>query len=67
MQAIKDNGSLTTEKAILGRFLLARGGPFYSLQRQLGLLREDEFRAGLRALLFIGLAWGEPLVLNLNA
>jgi hypothetical protein len=67
MQAIKDNGSLTTEKEILGRFLLARGGPFYSLQRQLGLLREDEFRAGLRALLFIGLAWGVPLVLNLIA
>ena len=56
MQAIEDNGSLTTEEAIIGRFLVAHGGPFYSLQRQVGLLREDEFRAGPRALLFIGLA-----------
>jgi hypothetical protein len=67
LQAIKDNGSLTTEEAIIGRFLVAHGGPFYSLQRQVGLLREDEFRAGPRVLLFIGLAWGVPLVLSLIA
>jgi len=41
------------------------GGPFYDLQRQLGLLREDTFRAGSRALLFVGLAWGVPLILSL--
>ena len=49
---------MTTEKAKIGQFLAAHGGPFYTLQRQLGLLREDAFRAGSRALLFVGLAWG---------
>jgi hypothetical protein len=45
--------------------LLARGAAFYELQRQLGLLREDTFRAGSRAVLFVTLAWGVPLVLSL--
>ena len=45
-------------------FLLAHGGPFCGLQRQLGLLREDAFRAGSRALLFVTLAWAIPLILS---
>jgi hypothetical protein len=52
---------MKTEEAMIGQFLAAHGGPFYTLQRQLGLLREDAFRAGSRALLFVGLAWGVPL------
>ena len=56
---------MTNEGGRIGEFLLARGGPFYDLQRQLGLLRENSFRAGSRALLFVGLAWGVPLILSL--
>jgi len=59
--------SSTKEEARIGEFLIARGGPFYELQRQLRLLREDAFRAGSRALLFVGLAWGVPLILSLVA
>ncbi|MEN8214251.1 MAG: hypothetical protein ABFR19_07795 [Pseudomonadota bacterium] len=51
----------------IGDFLAARGGPFYALQQQLGLLREEAFRAGPRAALFVGLAWGVPLLLSLIA
>src|SRR5690606_1752600 len=46
-------------------FLLAHGGPFYELQRRLGLLRENALRAVPRALLFVGLAWGVPLIISL--
>jgi hypothetical protein len=67
MEAIEDTESLTTEEARIGQFLVARGGPFYALQRQLGLLREDAFRAGPRATLFVGLTWGVPLVLSIVA
>ncbi len=48
-------------------YLVAHGGPFYELQRQFGLLREDAFRAGPRALLFVAVAWGVPLLLSLFA
>ena len=56
---------MANEGGRIGEFLLAHGGPFYDLQRQLGLLRENAFRAGSRALLFVGLAWGVPLILSL--
>ena len=56
---------MITEEDSIDEFLIARGGPFYALQRQLGLLREDAFRAGSRALLFVGLSWGVPLVMSL--
>jgi len=55
---------MTPEKRDIGDFLVARGGPFYDLQRRFGLLREDSLRAGSRALLFVALAWGVPLVLS---
>jgi hypothetical protein len=32
-------------------------GPFYRLQRRLGLLRDDNLASGRRALLFVALAW----------
>ena len=58
---------ITAEEKKVSEFLLAHGGPFYALQRQLGLLHADAFRAGSRALLFVALAWGVPLVLCLIA
>ena len=58
---------MTPEEHKVSEFLLAQGGPFYALQRQLGLLHENAFRAGSRALLFVALAWGAPLVLSLIA
>ena len=44
---------MTAEEKKAREFMLAHGGPFYELQRRLGLLREDAFRAGSRALLFV--------------
>lgn len=58
---------MTAEEKKAREFKLAHGGPFYELQRRLGLLREDAFRAGSRALLFVALAWGVPLVLSILA
>jgi hypothetical protein len=48
----------------IGDFLIARGGPYYDLQQQLGLLREGALHAGRRAVIVVGLAWGVPLVLS---
>lgn len=58
---------MTNKEDQIGQFLIAHGGPFYDLQQQLGLLRTHAFRAGWRALLFVGLAWGVPLILTLMA
>jgi hypothetical protein len=44
-------------------FLIAHGGPFFELQRRLGLLREHALNAGRRALIAVALAWGAPLLL----
>jgi hypothetical protein len=46
-------------------FLIAHGGPFFELQRRLGLLRDKTLKTGRRALLFVGIAWGVPLLLTL--
>src|SRR5215510_4223130 len=48
----------------LDDFLVSHGGPFYELQRQLGLIHERALRVGPRALLFVGLAWGVPCILS---
>ena len=58
---------MTTQEKRAGEFLLAHGGPFYELQRLLGMLREDAFNAAPRALLFVAIAWGVPLVLSMVA
>ena len=58
---------MTPEEKKISEFLLAHGGPFYVLQKQLGLLHEDAFRAGSRALLFVALAWVVPLVFSIFA
>lgn len=42
------------------------GGILY-IATTTGLLREDAFRAGFRAFLFVGLAWGVPLILSIIA
>ena len=58
---------MTSTPTAIKEYLAARGGPFYELQRQLGLLRDDAFHAPSRAMLFVTLAWGVPLVLSLLA
>jgi hypothetical protein len=56
---------MTSKDKEIGEFLVARGGPFYELQLRLGMLHEDALRAGTRAVIFVGLAWGVPLFLSL--
>src|SRR5271157_209051 len=51
----------------IGEYLASHGGPFFELQRRLGVLREDALLAGRRAALFVALAWGVPFVLTLVA
>ena len=56
---------MASETRKVGEFLIARGGPFYELQKQLGLLHENAFRAGPRALIFVFLAWVVLFLLSL--
>ena len=49
----------------IGNYLASHGGPFFELQRRLGLLREDALLAGRRAAMFVALAWGVPFLLSL--
>ncbi len=58
---------MTQHDGEIGDFLVARGGPFYELQKRLHLLHETALRSGPRAALFVGLAWGVPLLLSLAA
>ncbi|MEM8680062.1 MAG: hypothetical protein AAGF97_11970 [Planctomycetota bacterium] len=51
--------------ANLDAFLITRGGPFYELQKRLRLLHEHNLNVRRRAMLFVALAWGGPLVLSL--
>jgi len=53
------------DKAEIGEFLAAHGGPFYEVQRRLGLLHEHALRTGRRAVIFISLAWAVPALLSL--
>lgn len=46
-------------------YLASHGGPFYELQRRLKLLHDHALMSGRRAIIFIVLAWGVPLVLGL--
>jgi len=55
------------EKRRIGEYLASHGGPFFELQRHLGLLREDALLAGRRAEIYVALAWGVPLILSLVA
>src|SRR5277367_2864457 len=51
----------------IGEFLASHGGPFFELQRRVGVLDEDALHAGRRAAIFVALAWGVPLLLSLLA
>ena len=51
-----------TEEAKIGQFLSAHGGPFYTLQQQLGLLHEDAFRAGTRTVV----RWTEKPIVGMT-
>lgn len=48
-----------------GEFLLAHGGPFFELQKQLRLLKQDALRAGRRSMAAVFLAWGVPALISL--
>jgi hypothetical protein len=52
------------EKGLL-EYLASHGGPFYELQHRLKLLRDNALQSGKRALLFVAIAWGVPLLLGL--
>lgn len=58
---------MTKKEQPIDRFLIARGGPFYELQRMLGLLGESALRALPRAIILVALAFGVPLVLTMIA
>jgi hypothetical protein len=66
MQETANEGSAADE-ARIGEYLAAHGGPFYELQRRVGVLEEDALHAGRRAAIFVALAWGAPFVLSLVA
>jgi hypothetical protein len=53
------------ETSGIGEYLASHGGPFFELQRRMGVLREDALLAERRALIFVSLAWGVPLLLTL--
>ena len=65
MTSSQDNG--TTSERPIDEFLIARGGPFYELQKGLGLLNERALRAAPRAIALVLLAFGVPLVLTVIA
>ncbi len=58
---------MTVKERPIDAFLIARGGPFYEMQRMLGLLSESAFRAVPRAIVLVALAFGVPLVLTMIA
>ncbi len=53
------------ETSVIGEYLASHGGPFFELQRRLGVLRDDALHAGRRAAMFVAFAWGVPLILSL--
>src|SRR5271157_951660 len=59
--------SADKETGRIGEYLASHGGPFFEMQRRLGLLREDALLAGRRAAIYVALAWGVPLILSLVA
>ena len=44
---------------------LAHGGPFFELQRKLGLLQDDNLNVRKRAAIFVALTWLVPLLLTI--
>ncbi len=60
-----DDDLAADQSAGIGEFLASHGGPFFELQRRVGVLEEDALHAGRRAAIFVALAWGVPLLLSL--
>lgn len=58
---------MTADDGKIGEFLAARGAPFYELQLRLNMLQERSLHSGRRAIVFVALAWGLPLLLSLVA
>jgi len=48
----------------IGEYFFFRGGPFYELQKRLHLVRKGRENSWQRAAIFVGLAWGVPLLLS---
>jgi len=48
----------------IGEYLASHGAPFYELQLRIGLLRHDALCVRRRALIFVAITWGVPLVLS---
>lgn len=57
--------STTLQPKPFAEFLASHGGPFYELQARLHLLHAQSLKVRSRAVLFVALAWGMPLVLGL--
>ena len=53
------------EQAAIGEYLASHGGPFYELQLRLGLLHRESLHVVRRAVIFVALSWGVPLLLSL--
>jgi hypothetical protein len=56
--------STTLEQKPLTDFLASHGGPFYELQERLHLLHAHSLKVRSRAVIFVALAWGVPLLLG---
>lgn len=65
-RSVPDPRSLDTgdEEFAAGQYTFFRGGPFYELQKRLHLVRKDRANSPQRAAIFVGLAWGVPLLLS---
>ncbi len=46
-------------------FLASHGGPFFDLQAQLSLLKQNSLQVGRSAVLFVAIAWAVPFFLGL--
>lgn len=57
--------STNPEQKQLADFLASHGGPFYELQARLHLLHARSLKVRSRALIFVAVAWGVPLLLGL--
>jgi hypothetical protein len=55
---------LGEERRSFDEYRAAHGGPFFELQRRLGVLENDALHAGRRAAIFVALGWGVPLLLS---
>jgi hypothetical protein len=53
------------EKSAASEYSVFGGGPFYELEKRLRLVRKDWENSLQRAIIFVGLCWGGPLLLSL--